>query len=132
MLNLMTAVKKPGMLIQRAFLSLVTRLSIDPPHMLDLRDNDPQPPRHTITTLTFPETYTPAIRRGDPVEIPHNTTVILMVDSTMHTLEKIFLECFTLTGIHAMYRYRLNLQYALLQSNKNSLVELSYAFIDIL
>ncbi len=31
-----------------------------------------------------------------------------------------------------MYMYSLNLQYALLQSKKNSLGELSYAFIDIL
>lgn len=90
------------------------------------------PPNTPSSPLTFPETYTPAIRRGDPAEIPHNTTVTPRDDCTMHTLEKIFEKCGTLTGTYAMYMYSLNLQYALLQSKKNSLGELSYAFIDIL
>jgi len=42
-LNLMTAVKEPGMLTQRARFSTVTDLSTDPPHMLDWQNNDPPP-----------------------------------------------------------------------------------------
>lgn len=60
MLNLMTA-----------FLSTVTRLSADPGRMLELQHDDLWLPTHRHLPYLLWDLSPPAIRWGDPAEIPH-------------------------------------------------------------
>lgn len=118
MLNLMTAWDA----LQWAFFSTVTRLSTDPPHMLDLQNNDPTPTHHHHPYLSW-DLHPCALRADEEIQLRSHTTqqslLLRMIALCTHLRRffYFFFKCGTLAGTFAMW---LNLQYALLQSNKNS------------